>query len=72
MTADRDRDVATGEGVPAPRPEILARVLERLRELPDSRTPTPRASAEAVEALSAEAAAAGVPEALLPLPRRRS
>ncbi len=58
--------------MPAPRPEILSRVLDGLRDLPDERTPAPRATPEAIATLRADAADAGVPEALLPLPRRRS
>lgn len=49
--------VAAGE-VPAPRPEVLARVLAGLRELPDA-APGPRADP-------------GGGASSLPLPRRRS
>jgi hypothetical protein len=48
--------VAVG-GVPAPRPEVLARVLEGLRDLPAA-APEPRASSGDGPAM--------------PLPRRRS
>jgi hypothetical protein len=46
--------------VPAPRPEVLARVLDGLRDLPAARR-APR-----------EAADAGSDDPVMPLPRRRS
>lgn len=52
-------DVAVG-ALPAPRPEVLARVLDGLRDLPDAR---PSASSPSGAAGRAEA---------MPLPRRRS
>ena len=87
MTPERARPVDTGLGepavgalvppgippeVPSPRPEVLARVLDGLRDLPARRAAAAAESAAAAapadgdENLDAEA----VPP-LLPLPRRR-
>lgn len=67
MTADRDsapaphpvdRDDVAPDGAPSPRPELLARVLDGLRELPDARTPASRVPTADDEAAGAPAAAA--------------
>lgn len=78
MTPDRARPVDVGAGdpavgallppgippeVPSPRPEVLARVLDGLRDLPARRAATAEAAAHD------EHDAAAPP--LLPLPRRR-
>jgi hypothetical protein len=56
-----EREAALVAGpVPAPRPEVLARVLDGLRDLPAARRP-PR-----------DTAAAGADDPAMPLPRRRS
>lgn len=66
-----DRPAGLAAAVPAPRPELLVRVLEGLRELPDA-PDAPDAPAAPAPVGAAGAGGATARDELLPLPRRRA